>query len=174
MKTGQGTDASLLLSQLRFAFIDFFTPAYATASLCDPHNARLLGRDLKLEYAGADAIRRGAVKQPGDRPREFNGRRADHARSGFQRGPKPEGNGTASGAEEEQQQAAPEPGTFDPDAPLPKKHKETKEEREARRAANPAKTNRRIKPGAALANAQRGKVSIDHRASMKAKVTFDD
>lgn len=68
---------------------------------------------------------------------------------------------------------APQPGTFDPDAPLPKKHKETKEEREARRAANP-KTNRRIKPGAALANAQREKVSIDHRASMKAKKTFDD
>ncbi len=57
---------------------------------------------------------------------------------------------------DETEEEAPKPGSFDPDAPLPKRHKETKEERMARRANEGGRgPTRRAKPGAALANAQR-------------------
>lgn len=46
----------------RFAFIDFESTAKATAALLEPRNGRLLGRELIREYAGVDAIRRGASK----------------------------------------------------------------------------------------------------------------
>ena len=68
---------------------------------------------------------------------------------------------------------APLPGTFDPDAPLPKKHKETKEERIRRREGQGHEAGRRAKPGAALANAQRGKTGIAIDAPKGAKKTFD-
>ncbi|WFD20110.1 Nucleolar protein 13 [Malassezia caprae] len=45
-----------------FAFIDFDSAAQATKALIEPRNARLLGRTLQLEFAGVDAVRRGASK----------------------------------------------------------------------------------------------------------------
>jgi RNA recognition motif-containing protein len=45
-----------------FAFVDFTTTDFATAALINPRNHHLNGRDLVIEYAGADAVRRGAPK----------------------------------------------------------------------------------------------------------------
>ncbi|KAG1815765.1 uncharacterized protein BJ212DRAFT_1358532 [Suillus subaureus] len=42
-----------------FAFLDFTSTEYATAALINPRNHRLNGRDLVVEYASADAVRRG-------------------------------------------------------------------------------------------------------------------
>jgi RNA recognition motif-containing protein len=43
----------------RFAFLDFTSTEHATAALINPRNHRLNGRDLVVEYASADAVRRG-------------------------------------------------------------------------------------------------------------------
>ncbi len=142
-----------------FGFVDFHTLDQATASLIDPRNTFLDGRKLLLQYAGADATRRGASKTQKtrlDAPRE-------NKKVGFMR-KRPRDQYSQP---EEAQQEAPAPGSFDPDAPLPKKHKETKEERAARRAG----PQRRAKPGAALANAPRASVGIVQ--STGTKVTFD-
>ncbi|KAF8076698.1 hypothetical protein FPV67DRAFT_428584 [Lyophyllum atratum] len=45
-----------------FAFVDFTSIEHATASLINPKNYLLNGRKLVVEYAGADAVRRGAPK----------------------------------------------------------------------------------------------------------------
>lgn len=42
-----------------FAFLDFTSTEHATAALINPRNHRLNGRDLVVEYASADAVRRG-------------------------------------------------------------------------------------------------------------------
>lgn len=48
-----------------WAFVDFGTIASATAALTNPHNYALDGRTLKVEYASAEAVRRGAAKGSG-------------------------------------------------------------------------------------------------------------
>ncbi|KAG6885466.1 hypothetical protein C0993_001331 [Termitomyces sp. T159_Od127] len=45
-----------------FAFVDFTSTEHATAVLINPKNHRLNGRDLVVEYASAEAVRRGAPK----------------------------------------------------------------------------------------------------------------
>ncbi|WFD43920.1 Nucleolar protein 13 [Malassezia psittaci] len=45
-----------------FAFIDFESIPKATQALIEPRNAQLLGRTLQLQYAGIDAVRRGASR----------------------------------------------------------------------------------------------------------------
>ncbi|KAF8306794.1 hypothetical protein DL93DRAFT_2088515 [Clavulina sp. PMI_390] len=45
-----------------FAFLDFQSIPLATAALLDPRNYYMDGRDLKLEYAGADAVRRSGLQ----------------------------------------------------------------------------------------------------------------
>ncbi|KAF5388410.1 hypothetical protein D9615_000654 [Tricholomella constricta] len=45
-----------------FSFVDFTSIEHATASLINPKNHHLNGRKLVVEYAGAEAVRRGAPK----------------------------------------------------------------------------------------------------------------
>jgi len=45
-----------------FAFVDFMTVEHATSALINPKNHQLDGRSLTVEYAGPDAVRRGAPK----------------------------------------------------------------------------------------------------------------
>ncbi|GLB34101.1 putative RNA recognition motif containing protein [Lyophyllum shimeji] len=45
-----------------FAFVDFTSTEHATAALINPKNYQLNGRKLVVEYASADAVRRGAPK----------------------------------------------------------------------------------------------------------------
>ena len=48
----------------RFAFVDFITTELATSALVNLRNHRLNGRDLVVEYASAEAVRRGTPKGP--------------------------------------------------------------------------------------------------------------
>lgn len=50
---------AILTEASRFAFLDFTSTEHATAALINPRNHRLNGRDLVVEYASADAVRRG-------------------------------------------------------------------------------------------------------------------
>ena len=52
---------NLLLISFRFAFVDFKDAQFATEALTNPHNHSLNGRALVVEYASADAVRRGAL-----------------------------------------------------------------------------------------------------------------
>ncbi|KAJ7639274.1 hypothetical protein FB45DRAFT_1001197 [Roridomyces roridus] len=45
-----------------FAFVDFTSVEHATSALINPKNHQLNGRSLVVEYASADAVRRGAPK----------------------------------------------------------------------------------------------------------------
>ena len=45
----------------RWAFVDFFLPAQATRALLNLHNHSLNGRALNVEYASAEAVRRGGL-----------------------------------------------------------------------------------------------------------------
>jgi RNA recognition motif-containing protein len=58
----------------RFAFVDFTSIEHATAALINPKNHHLNGRTLVVEYAGADAVRRGAPKSANSVDREHKGR----------------------------------------------------------------------------------------------------
>ena len=53
----------------RFAFVDFTSTEHATAALVHPKNHQLDGRKLVVEYASADAVRRGGG--PGHKPRKM-------------------------------------------------------------------------------------------------------
>lgn len=50
------------LTIYRWAFIDFLSPDQATASLLNARNHSLHGRELTVEYASLDAVRRGCVR----------------------------------------------------------------------------------------------------------------
>jgi RNA recognition motif-containing protein len=52
----------------RFAFVDFTSTEHATAALIHSKNHQLDGRKLVVEYASADAVRRGGG--PGHKPRK--------------------------------------------------------------------------------------------------------
>lgn len=113
-----------------------------------------------MQYAGPEAIRRGAPKGKGV-PRTEGYDRAPR----FRREARPE-------ERKDLAESAPVPGTFDPEEPLVKRHKETREERAKRREGD--NRHRRVKPGAALAQAQRGKIAIATDAPVGQKKTFDD
>ena len=53
----------------RFAFVDFTSVEHATAALIHPKNHLLDGRKLVVEYASADAVRRGGGA--GHKPRKL-------------------------------------------------------------------------------------------------------
>ncbi|KAJ3822601.1 hypothetical protein F5880DRAFT_1483809 [Lentinula raphanica] len=54
-----------------FAFVDFTNTSTATSALTNPKNHHLNGRNLVVEYASADAVKRGPNKprEPRDKPR---------------------------------------------------------------------------------------------------------
>ncbi|SPO31461.1 related to RNA-binding protein rnp24 [Ustilago trichophora] len=143
-----------------FGFLDFHTVEQATSSLLDPRNTFLDGRKIVLQYASADATRRGASKQ---QKTAIVAKRPNQLRVGFHRKPR---------FNNQEDRPPPVPGSFDANVELPKKHKETKEERIARRQSQGTNTQRRARPGAALANAQRASTAVVQ--STGTKVTFDD
>ncbi|KAJ1021909.1 hypothetical protein NDA16_003671 [Ustilago loliicola] len=147
-----------------FGFLDFHTVEQATASLIDPRNTFLDGRKIILQYASADATRRGASKT---QKSAIANRKPNELRVGFMRKrdiPRTRTEHEHAPRREQQQSVQlPAPGSFDPNAPLPKKHKETKEERIARRAAGDTRGG----------EAQR-RASVAVVESTGTKVTFDD
>lgn len=69
-----------------FAFVDFTTTDHATTALINPRNHHLNGRNLVVEYASADAVRRGAPKEQ----REPGSSAAPKRREAKSRGPRAE------------------------------------------------------------------------------------
>lgn len=55
----------------RWAFLDFDSTAHATAALLRLPNHFFLNRELKLEYAGAEAIRRGGYVEDPDNAGQY-------------------------------------------------------------------------------------------------------
>lgn len=168
-----------------FAFIDFESAAHATASLIDPHNYRLDGRELKMEFAGVDAIRRGASKDLLTAAQREGGghgiRGGGRGGRGGSRGGRGGGGGRFDGgpprertwgrSQEEQPTIESDSGYGPPLSTSRPGHKETQAERQARREREGPR--RRAKPGAALANAQRGKTGIDTSGVEGKRVVFE-
>ena len=61
----------MLTLKTSFAFVDFTSAEHATAALIHPKNHHLDGRKLVVEYASADAVRRGGGAGP--RPKGSSG-----------------------------------------------------------------------------------------------------
>jgi RNA recognition motif-containing protein len=145
------------LTRCSFAFVDFTSIEHATEVLVNPKNYLLNGRKLVVEYASADAVRRGAPKTK----REDGGaeRMPYRRKEAKSRGPRAEkklqrertaGDGTASSAPKtnSHDRAAPSSTTQDAESGG------TGRERERKGPKN------RPKPGAALALAKRESAAI--------------
>ena len=79
--------------------MDFTSIDHATSVLINPKNHHLNGRELVVQYAGADAVRRGAVKtKPVDGAVPKKGRRPLSA--GYKpKRPRPQGESSSAGKE---------------------------------------------------------------------------
>lgn len=145
-----------------WAFVDFMSKEHATTALINPRNHRLEGRDLVVEFASPDAVRRGGgagtkthAKPTGQRePRSYE--KADASPS-LKRKSKPEAEAEAEAMDAVQTPSAPSPGKrrrLDDDA-VPEF---TRTDRKPRKDGKVPRT--RAKPGAALAEAKRETASI--------------
>ncbi|GAA5872187.1 hypothetical protein JCM1840_006346 [Sporobolomyces johnsonii] len=166
-----------------WAFVDFHLPAQATRALLNLHNHQLNGRSLNVEYASADAVRRGAL-----------GTRAASKANGAARarGERDAGAGAGGAGKRKDREwddsdvkaaaaAAGAAGTYDGPArggrrgggaPREGGFGGGREERGERGGApRGGKSGERAKPGAALAMAQRASEAIV--ASTGRKITFD-
>ncbi|GAA5970552.1 hypothetical protein JCM21900_004301 [Sporobolomyces salmonicolor] len=167
-----------------WAFVDFHLPAQATRALLNLHNHQLNGRSLNVEYASAEAVRRGAL-----------GTRAASKANGAARvrGDRDAGERTGAGAGGAGKRkdrewddsdvkaaaaAAGAAGTYDGAGrggrrgpPREGGFGGGREERGERGAPRGGKSGERAKPGAALAMAQRASEAIV--ASTGKKITFD-
>lgn len=181
---------------LSWAFVDFHTTVQATAALIDPRNHSLNGRALVVEYASAEAVRRGGGRMDGLRsdnkhhdktnsrnsagegrmgPREFKKRKFDET-----------GSRADAAVEEDTQEVQPSTNQAFYRPPLalnPYKEsgaasraaagttstsgKTHKPNKAEREALRAARGGKRQKPGAALANAARAKVAIQPAAGKK-------
>ncbi|KIY73956.1 RNA-binding domain-containing protein [Cylindrobasidium torrendii FP15055 ss-10] len=139
-----------------FAFVDFSSVEHATSALVNMRNHSLNGRSLKVEYASADAVRRGALR------------------------PKVEGAPTRTGASRPQKRernALRKPAQPDGDAEMeleaeaePQQTKAKKPMFHMKREGNNPKY--RARPGAALAQAQRQSVAIVTDSAPSKKIKF--
>ena len=176
-----------------WAFIDFLTAKQATAALVNGKNHYLNGRALTLEFASADAVRRGGGRMDG--AASVSGPAKGERRQFDKRRQRPD-----------YDEAVPEEGAKEEDQPVKqafyrppletnpyaaseasraaaaiiqaggKVHKPNKAERKVLRdqKAKEERDNskRRVKPGAALADAKREKMAILPAAGKK--VVFED
>jgi RNA recognition motif-containing protein len=146
-----------------FAFVDFTSKENATSALINPQNHRLNGRDLLVEYASADAVRRGG----GPRSQEVGDGHRGYKPS---KRPKPfirKGPGTAFAAaqnaerkkqEREEARAARSAPTNSESEPQDNAGDNVGEAKEPRRDWKSSRA--RSKPGAALALAKRESAAI--------------
>ena len=159
-----------------WAFVDFHLAAQSTRALLNLHNHQLNGRKLNVEYASAEAVRRGQLgsravsKQHGRQRREaplVDDDGLDHGygerAAGRKRGDREwdDGDVRSFAAEAVADAAAQGP---------PQRQRREKQPRE-RREPQALPGGKRAKPGAALAMAQRASEAIV--ASTGRKVTFD-
>ena len=129
-----------ILLHCRWAFLDFYNTEDATSALLDTRNHHLDGRKLVVEYASAEAVRRGGG--PGAREH----RDITQTRNRVRSEPKYEG----------KTQGMPTAENLEDQGEPPQKKARTFNGKERERGAKA----RRTKPGAALALAKREKVAI--------------
>lgn len=134
----------------RFAFLDFTSTEHATAALLNPRNHRLNGRDLVVEYASADAVRRGG---------------GPRLQSEHKSGPGKRHGGRQSDATESRPRSQSRPGTRGQDEKehIPQQDDVEPTRRNQKEGPRHIKADRvrgRPKPGAALAQAPRESAAI--------------
>lgn len=136
------------MTKTRFAFVDFTSIEYATEALINPRNHRLNGRDLVVEYASPDAVRRGGG------PRHLKGERDQKSRSGSGKVPRK----GSTNAPYTKQRRPPHTEQQD-DTEVPTEEATTPHKR-PERPGHDRSHARRARPGAALAHAQRQSAAI--------------
>ncbi len=153
----------------RFAFVDFTSMEHATAALIHPKNHQLDGRKLVVEYASADAVRRGGGAGHKPRKKSTEGHSEGHSRS------KRRDSVVDDGVNEGGSTVTTIPQS------KPQKEKSTAAGRRSDTSTKPevknGTRNRKSKssrpaPGAALALAKREQVAIV--PSQGRRITFDD
>ena len=144
---------------LRWAFVDFKNQQFATEALTNPHNHSLNGRALVVEYASADAVRRGILANARKEDREQPAK--NHSSRRPQKSERIAAKATARqsltsqnaiNADDTEERTVLEDTGLDENA-------KASDSRKARDGLS-AHRLRRQKSGAALATAQREKVSI--------------
>ncbi|BGP23987.1 RNP24 [Rhodotorula toruloides] len=170
-----------------WAFVDFHLPAQATRALLNLHNHQLNGRKLNVEYASAEAVRRGAVgtksgggggggrgnagpKRRGPREEHEEGGEEEYEQRGAGRGQRREREWDDTDVKALAAQAGADTGY---DGPPSRAHRGPKPQRDdaRKRGREDGGGVKRPKPGAALAMAQRASEGIVQ--STGKKITFD-
>ncbi|KAI9513352.1 hypothetical protein F5148DRAFT_295223 [Russula earlei] len=149
-----------------FAFVDFTSTKHATAALIHPKNHQLDGRGLVVEYASADAVRRGGGG--GHRPKKISTEVSGEGHAGVRRkrrdpevddraDEKARSTATTTRAQSHEEKSTAAGGRDRPSAKWKNNHGTRKS---------------RTTPGAALAQAKREQVAIV--PSQGRRITFDD
>jgi RNA recognition motif-containing protein len=163
------------VQRCRWAFIDFTSIEHATAALVNPKNHRLDGRSLVVEYASAEAVRRGGSRlksktEEGTGPRRGSSRGGRADRGGrSERGRSTRGEGRSWDSSRVGQGDAVEPAIAKDDDIAPKAQDTGRLHSGADRGGYRG-VKGRSKPGAALALAKRESTAIV--ASQGQKITF--
>lgn len=149
-----------------FAFVDFSSIEHATSALVNSKNHHLDGRDLVVEYASADAVRRGASKPQPSEPKvslkPLKDRKAKYNKATrplkYSQRRKIAGKGHA------------EPESKAEGEPVP----DSKEDVPSKSLRSPVKKKERSrpKPGAALAQAKRQSAAILPNSEPSKKIKF--
>ncbi|KAK0461674.1 uncharacterized protein EV420DRAFT_121502 [Desarmillaria tabescens] len=151
-----------------FAFVDFSSIENATAALINIKNHHMNGRDLVVEYASADAVRRGASKPkgpdvlPNKRKRPFDKTKKKQEPNRERKSVRD------AGMEEDDIMKERDEGSH----PVPKRNKAESNERKSGVGARAANYRNRPRPGAALAQAQRQSAAILPSSNSSKKITF--
>ncbi|KAG0147917.1 hypothetical protein CROQUDRAFT_132214 [Cronartium quercuum f. sp. fusiforme G11] len=139
-----------------FGFVDFFSVQAATAALTNTKNYALLGRQLTLEYASADAVRRGG------------GARSAHPPSTTPKPRLPNSKSTRPSA------SRPGQPSISKALPPPLASVPPLEVKDSATSARKKEFLGRLTPGAALANARRAPTGIiKNPEKVGKKITFD-
>ncbi|PVF96480.1 hypothetical protein CPB86DRAFT_816357 [Serendipita vermifera] len=148
-----------------FAFLDFEETRYATEALTNPRNHSLNGRALVVEYASADAVRRGNIRREREAVGTTKSRQSRRPQKSERIAAKAAARkviletATTTRDEAEDAEQARVSEHSQERSSLPQKN--------ARRQSAGKSKTARLKSGAALANAQREKVAIVEHTGRK-------
>ena len=152
--------------------MDFTSIDHATSVLINPKNHHLNGRELVVQYAGADAVRRGAVKT---KPVDGAPKKGRRPLSAGYKPKRPRPQGESSSADKEPTRKHREPKHVEDDSASSKVKRENPDEdqrtsRGEKDGVRHKGPRTRPKPGAALALAKRESAAII--PSQGHKITF--
>ncbi|KAJ3573018.1 hypothetical protein NP233_g2697 [Leucocoprinus birnbaumii] len=141
-----------------FGFVDFTSTEFATSALINPKNHHLNGRDLVVEYAGAEAVRRGAPKSL--RPKSHSDTASGAGRLEWRStGKKDTPPHRARGNDGEEDAMAVDAAEEAPQ-PFSKPNRQDGDRRRGNNDRDKGRPRGRPKPGAALALAKRESAAI--------------